>query len=48
MNKGNNDNQIKSSLIEYIIKTFFNEKAEISRLYLRINQTAIPEVKQRL
>ncbi len=46
--KESNDNQIKSNLIEHLNKTFFNETAEINRLNLRINQTPILEVKQRL
>jgi hypothetical protein len=36
MTKGSDDNQIKSSLIEYLNKTFFSETAEIGRLNLRI------------
>jgi adenylate cyclase len=48
MTKGSNDNQIKPSLIEQLNKTLFIEYTEIDRLNLRINQTPIPEVKQRL
>jgi hypothetical protein len=48
MTKDSNDNQIKSRLIEYLNKTFFSETDEIDRLNLRINQTPILEVKQRL
>jgi adenylate cyclase len=48
MAKGSNDNQVNPSLIEHLNKILFNEYAEIDRLNLRINQTPIPEVKQRL
>ena len=44
----NNNKQFKSKLVEHLNETLFIENKSIDRITLRIEQTPIQEVKQRL